>query len=259
MKDNKYINLNRAVIEVNGADTYKFLQGIITNDLGKANEKNSIYSYLLTPQGKYLFDFFISKNAEKFIIDIAESDKDDFIKKLKLYKLRSQVEINESQDLKVFGVIGKNIGIKDPRNENLPNRLISNKNEIAETKSILEYHKLRVENNVPEGIYDLEKEKSYPLQYRMIELNGVDFKKGCYVGQEVTARTHHRGVIRKTVYKISAEKDLTKYGEIKFENNIVGKVLTSVKNMAIAIIETEFVELQKDGFTINGNRIRLHA
>jgi folate-binding protein YgfZ len=256
MNNNEKINLDRAVISVSGADAHKFLQGLVSNDIGRATAKDAIYTYFLTPQGKYIFDLFISRQGEDFIIDIAEQDKELFLKKLKMYKLRSQVNIEELASKAVFAIKGSE-GYSDPRNKNLPNRLIAEKNSAIDVSAIDEYHKLRVENNVPEGIYDLEKEKSFPLQYRMIELNGVDFKKGCYVGQEVTARTHHRGEVRKTTYTISSSAPLLKGDEI-LENSVpVGRVLTSTGNSALAIIESEKVKNSSAGLFVGINKIAI--
>ena len=249
MSNNEYINLNRAVISVAGEDAYKFLQGIITNDLGRVTDKNAIYTYLLTPQGKYIFDFFISKKVDEFFIDIAESDKGDFLKKLKMYKLRSKVEISDLSAIQgVYAVLDRASGYADPRSNKMPNRFIETKDSKPEkTLPIEKYHQLRIENNIPEGVYDLEKDKSYPLHYRMVELNGVDFKKGCYVGQEVTTRTHHRGAVRRTTYVVESPESLADKAnaEIRSGDDAVGKILSASNNKAIALVEKEVVEANK--------------
>ncbi len=258
MQNNEYIDLERAVISVEGEDAFGFLQNMISNDLANAADHKAIYSFLLTPQGKYLFDFFISKQDDKYLIEIALSDKDDFLKKLKMYKLRSKVTITDLSEK--YEVIASSGGYADPRSAEMPHRAIVTKDEVSaiEKMDIEGYHWLRVENNIPEGIYDLEKDKSYPLQYRMIELNGVDFKKGCYVGQEVTARTHHRGVIRKTVYKIKSEGGAPVSGQEITENgNSVGKVLSAIGYHALALLEVEAVQNHSDKLEIMGSKVTI--
>ncbi len=260
----KYINLNHGIIRITGNDSEKFLQGLISNDIRKAQTRGAIYTYFLTPQGKYIADFFVVKAGEnEFLIDCALTDKDLLIKKFSMYKLRSDVQIkDESEKYSVIQLIGDEgecqkfllsgnpvifLSFPDPRNKNLGYRIIAERTSGLQkfgSSEIKEYHKARIDNIVPEGEFDLEKEKSFPLQFRMIENNGVDFKKGCYVGQEVTARTNHRGVIRKTIYKVSAEEDLEKLSgqNIICDELEVGKLLTAVSNHALALIDVEAVE-----------------
>jgi len=239
MEKTRYIDLNRAIISVSGEDASKLIQGMISNDISKVTPSSQIYSYLLTPQGKYIFDFFISLKEGSYIFDIAEQDKESFLKKLSLYKLRSKAEIkDEGENYTVLAVLDNSSGFSDPRHSAMPNRLIMARSELASiTLSPIEnYHCLRIKNNIPEGA-DMEKEKSFPLQYRMKELSGVDFKKGCFVGQEVTARTHHRGEIRRTTYSVTAATPLTAGTSIMAADKEVGTILTAIGNSALARIE----------------------
>ncbi|MDX1950369.1 MAG: hypothetical protein SFT90_07750 [Rickettsiales bacterium] len=256
----KFIKLNRSVISISGSDAEKFLQGIISNDIRKANSQDAICTYFLTPQGKYISDFFIIGFNGGYLIDCPEIDKDLLLKKFNIYKLRSAVKIIDlSNDFEVFQIIeatnqqinelANQIIFQDVRSENMGYRLLKNKSKNLEIQSsdIKLYHQLRIDNLVVEGEFDLEKEKSFPLQFRMIENNAVDFKKGCYVGQEVTARTHHRGAIRKTIYKISANENLENITEkeILSDDISVGKILSIVGNNALAQIEIEAVQQNK--------------
>ena len=276
-KHNIYIPLDRAVIKVSGDDASKLLQGIISNDIEKVSANKAIYTYQLTPQGKYLFDYFISQTDSKnYLIDIASIYKEDFLKRLKMYKLRSKVTIEDkSEDLEVASLIGPKVAEKigedaelgsvhefckghafiDPRNKVMDARaIIARDNEYQafhaqefELSDIQEYHKLRIENNIPEGEFDLTQDKSYPLQFRMREISGVNFEKGCYVGQEVTARTHHTGVVRKQTYIIKAEQGINvqKGEEIIIEGRKLGQFLSSIGNTALALLGVEFVEKNK--------------
>jgi folate-binding protein YgfZ len=264
----KYIILNRSLIKISGSDAHKFLQGLVSNDVGKANNNNAVYAYLLTPQGKYIFDMFIYKFEDGFVVDISSNYLDSFLKKIKLYKLRSDVLIKDiSSEYSVAAIISSekpNVSnlFEDPRNINMGFRAIIKNENLDNVISKLnlekadykDYTKLRIENLVTEGEFDLEQEKSFPLQYRMIENNAVCFKKGCYVGQEVTARTHHRGVVRKTIYKISADKNLD-----NIENKIIecttpqgkieaGRRLSTSSNMALAYLDIDLVEKKSEFF-----------
>lgn len=259
------IKLDHGIIRVSGADSTKFLQGIISNDIKKAEKGKAIYTFFLTPQGKYIADFFVINVGEnEFLIDCALSDKDILLKKLSMYKLRSDIKITDETlhyDIYQTLELHKNPSVKesfsDPRNEKMGLRIITSKDFIQFHKSDIKiYHKLRINNLVPEGEFDMEKEKSFPLQFRAIENNGVDFKKGCYVGQEVTARTYHRGAVRKTIYKVSANENLEKLScqNIISDDLEVGKLLTSIDNEALALIDIEAVE---SGNSLYINNIKL--
>lgn len=176
---------NRAVVKITGADAANFLQGLVTNDIKKVNANTSIYAAMLSPQGKYLFDFIIS---DGFFVDIDSARAADFIKRLTMYKLRSAVEISLT-DLAVYS--DEKNGLPDPRNANLGSRLIAEKN-LPEDGSFGNYQLLCKKYKIPDENV-LVPEKSYILKHGFEELNGVDFNKGCYVGQEVTARMKYRG------------------------------------------------------------------
>lgn len=260
--------LNHGIIRIKGSDSLKFLQGIISNDVNKAIHGEAIYTYFLTPQGKYIADFFVINVGEhEYLIDCALSDKDMLIKKLGMYKLRSDVHIeDESTHYNVYQALEaqKHKSIKvsfpDPRNKAMGLRVIATTEFIPLHKQDIKlYHKYRIDNLVPEGEFDLEKEKSFPLQFRMIENNGVDFKKGCYVGQEVTARTHHRGAVRKTIYKVSSDKELESLSgqNIISDDLEVGKLLTAVGNESLALLEVETIEQNKP-LSVSGVALKVH-
>jgi folate-binding protein YgfZ len=262
---------NRAFISIKGTDAARFLQGLLTKNIEKlASELN--YCLMLTPQGKYLYEMFLYKLKDEFIIELYEEHKASFISKLKIYKLRSQVEIIDvSEDYEVIWSKEKienvRLSLPDPRSNQLGYR------------SLVEISKLDL-LNIPDtyscsykqrkyqlAIIDyneLIQEKSFPLEYGLDHLNAIDFDKGCYIGQEPISRTKYRGVVRKNIYKIEAEKYLEEVlkdieptqnmlqeedensnsnynlmaGDIK-----IGKILSYFKNNGIALIRDE--ELQK--------------
>lgn len=276
MNKNIYIPLNRSVISISGEDSLRLLQGIITNDIERVSGKNAIYTFQLTPQGKYLFDFFISQSEDGYLVDISTSQKGDFLKKLKIYKLRSQVEIKDlSEELEVVSLLGDKVFEKmeegaalgsvhefckgyayiDPRSKAMYARSIIGRDnkykafhaQEFELGDVSGYHKIRIENNIPEGAFDLIQEKSYPLQYRMEELNGVDFNKGCYVGQEVTARTKHRGVVRKKTYTVKSIGEISsnRGDEIILGDKKIGEFISSQGFFAIVLLDVEFASSNK--------------
>jgi len=201
---------NRAVILVSGADAESYLQGLITNDIKKAHEHNLLYAAVLTPQGKILFDFLISKTSEGFLLDILAIRAEALIKRLNMYKLRSAVEIKLLPDYKVYHTA--NAGLPDPRNNKIGNRLITNAAQQV-TGDFADYEKKRIEAGLPES-EDFIYEDDFPLQCSFEELNGVSFDKGCYVGQEVTARTKYKGNIKYAFYKITSDTPIIADGKI---------------------------------------------
>jgi folate-binding protein YgfZ len=229
--------LKRSIIEISGSDSKKFLQGLLTNDINKVGCDSIIYSAMLNPKGQFLYDFFIHQNGEKILLDCAAQKCDEIIKKLNFYKLRSQVEIKKNDTIFVSQSL-ENIGLEDSRSKNLGNRIYSTRTELEKISTKLltveEYDFLRIKNKIAEGEADLTYEKSFILEFGFNELNAVDYNKGCYVGQELTARTHHLGEIRKKIFhiKILGEVDLKnldslKNREISCEGKKLGVILSS--------------------------------
>ena len=200
---------NRAVILVSGADAESYLQGLITNDIKKAHEHNLLYAAMLTPQGKILFDFLIQKTPDGFLLDILASRAEALIKRLNMYKLRSAVEIKLLPDFKVYH--SANAGLPDPRNNKIGNRLITNARQQT-TADFTSYEAKRIEAGLAES-EDLLPEQDFPLQASFENMNGVSFDKGCYVGQEVTARTKYKGNIKYAFYKITSDAPIIADGK----------------------------------------------
>lgn len=203
---------NRQLIAITGEDRYDFLQGLITNDIYKLQEKPLIYSCFLTAQGKYLYDFFIFEQDETLFLDCHQDQALDFSKKLKLYKLRSKVQLSfldgslDNQVLVLFNA-DKKLGYPDPRSDAMGQRLYFKKLEDTGAYERIDYDLQRFQNGVPEGGDDLLSGKTTMLEARMDELGAVDFKKGCYIGQELTARTHYRGLVKKKLFVFSFKGD----------------------------------------------------
>jgi len=215
---------SRGVLRVRGADARKYLQGLITNDIGKAQGGGAIHAGLLSPQGKILFDFFLVPAGDGFLIDVARDKADELLKRLVFYRLRAQVEIEEEPSLVVAAVWGGTprkpegaIIYADPRLPELGFRILVAQGASAavlgcEPATEEDYHAFRVRQGVPEGGRDYAFGEVFPHEALFDQLNGVDFAKGCYVGQEVVSRMEHRGTARKRIVPVEGEAPLPASG-----------------------------------------------
>ena len=227
---------DRIVLCVSGPDAKSFLQNLVTNDVTKLNN-NIIYSALLTPQGKLVTDFFLVDAGQDVLIDVNSKVSETLLKLLSLYKLRAEISIDKT-DLKVsLGIKNKpQKGLEDPRNPKMGWRYYSNE-DLSEKN--IDWEKIRIENLVPEFGKELSSD-SYILEYGFENLNGVDFKKGCYVGQEVTARMKHKSKLRKGLALVGTTGSVPFDTPINANNKIVGKVFSSINNKALAYLRFEF-------------------
>ncbi len=291
MTNNLYIPLeNRSVIAISGNDATKFLQGLITNDIHKVSDVRSIYTLMLTPQGKFLYDFFIAKAGDKFLLDCDKQKLPDIINRFKMYKLRSDVTIeNLSESFVTVAALGtkifENFGSMeqgytkslacgviyiDPRSSALYARAIIAKDNMFKIfedndfkkEKISEYEKVRISNCIPLGHIDLLSEESFPHEYKMDEIGAIDYNKGCYVGQEVTARVHHRGTGRRSLYvleKTTNESFPPAGTEIFVDEKSVGKILASTDSISLSIINIETVEKQKNIYRVGNIEVGIRS
>ena len=227
---------DRMILCISGPDAKSFLQNLVTNDVAKL-KNNIIYAALLTPQGKLFSDFFLVDSNQGILIDVHSKVGDSLLKTLDLYKLRAEIKI-EKTDLKVStGVDNKPPkAFDDPRNPNMGWRYYGS--EDLSQKNI-DWEKLRVQNLVPEFGKELSSD-SYILEYGFERLNGVDFKKGCYVGQEVTARMKHKSKLRKGLTLVETTERVPFGTSISVNNKIIGKILSSSENQALAYLRFDF-------------------
>ena len=257
--NNVYILEDRGILYINGADAKEFLQNLISNDISKVTEDNSCFASLLTPQGKFLFAFIIAKHKSGYFLDCEKSQIEALFKQLSIYKLRSKIEImnisnefviaafNKRKFLNFEGAIdipGNTIKyredsiILDPRNKELGARLIINLEKLYLSLKKLElkdspiddYYKLSHELGIAQKDMNKLQDKLFGIECNFEELNGIDFKKGCYVGQENTARIKLKNKLSKRLLPIQLingelnQDDLIYNG--KFE---IGKVLINGK------------------------------
>ena len=204
----QFTRLPRTVLDVAGDDRKTFLQGLISNDVAKIAPGQALWAAFLTPQGKFLWDLFLTEQGDTVLIDVDAATAEAFRKKLSLYKLRSKVTITTT-DLAVFAVFGGDGALPegvaaDTRLPAMGGRLYASQPPADLTEAPLAaWDAWRFAQGVPDGARDLIADKSLLLENGFDELGGVDFNKGCYMGQELTARTKYRGLVRKRLLPVN--------------------------------------------------------
>jgi folate-binding protein YgfZ len=255
MNNNVYILEDRAILYISGLDCKDFLQNLISNDINKVSDTSSCFASLLTPQGKFLYEFIVVKHKLGYFIDCEKSQSEELFKQLNLYKIRSKVEIlNLSNEFVVAGfgyekylsiegskdILGYTLKFRedpiilDPRNKNLGARLIINLEKLYLSLKKLDLKDDKIENYykqshklgiVPKNSNKL-KNKLFGIECNFEELNGIDFKKGCYVGQENTARIKLKNKLLKRLLPIKIIEGKISENETIINNEVeIGKIL----------------------------------
>ena len=220
---------NRTIIKISGPDTINFLQGLITNDVTKTKDC-LVYAALLTPKGKYIADFFVTRQENALLVDVATSHAAMLEQRLTMYRLRSDVQITETQLIVSRGTGFPPSGaLLDPRHTALGWRQISDKDQSDNT----DWDALRVTHIIPETGIELTPD-TYILEAGFERLNGVDFRKGCYVGQEIAARMKHKTELKKGLTQVWINEAVTVGTKIMTNNKPVGILFTQSGNLALA-------------------------
>ncbi len=275
MNNSVYILEDRAILYVNGSDAKDFLQNLISNDINKVTDNSSCFASLFTPQGKFLYEFMVVKHKLGYFIDCEKSQSEEIFKQLNLYKIRSKVEIlNLSNEFVVasFGyekylsiegakdILGFTFKYRedpiflDPRNKHLGARLIINLEKLYLSLKKLNLKNDKIENYhthshklgiVPKDLNKL-KNKLFGIECNFEELNGIDFKKGCYVGQENTARIKLKNKLSKRLLPIEIIDGELIENESVYNNNVeIGKVLIN-ETYPFALIKYLDSNFEKD-------------
>ena len=257
MNNSVFILEDRAILYISGIDARNFLQNLISNNIDKVSDESSCFASLLTPQGKFLYEFIIVKHKLGYFIDCEKSQSDEIFKQLNLYKIRSKIEILNLSNEFVVASFGyeKYLSIEnskditgftfkyredpvilDPRNKNLGARLIINLEKLYLSLKKLGLKNEKIENYysqshklgiVPKDLNKLQN-KLFGIECNYEELNGIDFKKGCYVGQENTARIKLKNKLSKRLLPIEIVEGNLNEGEKIYNNNVeIGKELIS--------------------------------
>lgn len=263
---------SRALLRLSGPDLRTFLQGLVSNDVTKAGPERAIYAALLTPQGRYLHDFFIAQIGGAFYLDAEAGRQQDLARRLARYRLRSQVAIEEApagwRVALLFGPAalarlglppepgraapfppGEGAGavFVDPRLAALGARAILPAGAAAALEAAgfapaaaADYERLRLSLGVPDGSRDLPVEKAILLENGLDELNAIDWRKGCYMGQELTARTRYRGLVRKRLMPVRIEGPLPPPGTpVRLGEREVGELRSGAEGIGLALLRLE--------------------
>lgn len=275
-----YRATTRGVIALGGADLDQLLQGLITADIARARTDHAGYGALLTAQGRYLHDFVLVRVGDQLLLDCEAERRDDLIKRLKLYRLRAKVTIADATD--AFGVlllwgadaatalglagpagtarpIDGGVALIDPRLSALGVRVIAPPavlDAIAAAHTTLDHaawdaHRLTL--GVPDGSRDLPVERALLLEHGFDELHGVDWQKGCYVGQELTARTKYRGLVKKRLLPVTIAGAPPAPGTILTVDGVeAGEMRSSAGSLGLALVRLEHraASLAAEGATL---------
>ena len=278
---------DRGILFVDGIDAKDFLQNIITNDIDKVSDNSSCFASLLTPQGKFLFDFIVVKHKKGYFIDCEKIQIEELFKQFSLYKLRSDIQIlNLSNEFAVAALsyekfksiegskdeLGFTLKYRedpillDPRNKKLGARLVINLEKLylslkkLNLKSVKqeEYYNLSFDLGIPQKNTNKLKDKIFGIECNFEELNAIDFKKGCYVGQENTSRIKLKNKLTKRLLPVKIVEGKISEGDSIFsEDSEIGKVLIS-ENYPFAVIKYTSEKFDFNStFKINNAKVKI--
>jgi folate-binding protein YgfZ len=252
---------DRALISLTGEDRQAFLQGLVSNDVAKATAGRALYAAFLTAQGKYLHDLFIAVDGDRLLIECEAGRRADLLRRLSLYKLRSKVALAEENALVVGLYFGEGaldtlhlaakagearsekggVVFVDPRLAALGARAyLPTASLPAETGIREDYDRFRISLGVPDGSRDLPIEKAILLENGFDELNAIDWDKGCYMGQELTARTRYRGLVRKRLMPVAIEGPAPEFGApLLLGDKEAGEMRSASGDVGLALVRLE--------------------
>ncbi|HXC27406.1 MAG TPA: folate-binding protein [Stellaceae bacterium] len=253
---------DRGVLAIGGPERASFLQGLISNDTARISEARAIYAALLTAQGKYLHDFMLVEHGDEIWLDGEAARLTDLKRRLSMFRLRAKVTIDERPDLAVAAIYGDaeagkpgtagpleyGMVFADPRLAALGVRAIlpcgDIRGALADIGTVegdfAEYDRLRLGFGVPDGSRDLALDKSILLESGFDELNGVDWDKGCYIGQELTARTKYRGLIKKRLFPVRIDGPAPEPGAlVMLDGHEAGEMRSSRDGVGLALLRLE--------------------
>jgi folate-binding protein YgfZ len=288
MVDKAFFELNpaRSVIAIGGSDRAEFLQGLISNDTTRIGGSQAIFAALLSPQGKFAYDLLLVGEGERYLVDCEAARRSDLLKRLKMFKLRSQVTLEDlDSDIVVINLFGGDtlarldlaanagaakalsggIVFTDPRLPDLGAHAFLPRSTYAAALAELGFTEAplgsfkdhRYSLGVPEGSHDLLPDKAIPLECGFDELNGVDWQKGCYMGQELTARTKYRGLVRKRLLPVRFEgAPLAVGADLILDGKEVGDIRAVDGNHGLALLRLEHLDaILSKGIDADGTRV----
>ncbi len=255
---------DRAVLTAEGPDTSRFLQGLITADVGRIDSGRAAYAALLTPQGKILFDFFVVKAGERYLIDCAADRAGELLKRLMFYRLRAKVDLAADEVLAVAALwngttadepgnvreVAGGVAFADPRTPAMGSRVIAPAEAIAafagslgaQAASAADYHAHRIALGLADSA-DIGSGELFPHECNFDQIGGVDFRKGCYVGQEVVSRTEHRGTARKRIVPAVFDGGAPERGSaVTAGERAIGEVMSVAGDRGLVLVRLDRAE-----------------
>lgn len=223
---------NRSILSLTGPDTISLLERTVTHTVANWQADEVRYGGLLTPQGKVIADYLATRTEDGVLLDVHEDARDDLARRFKLFRLRADVKIEARDDLRV---LQSDAGTPDPRSTHLPRRFIMPASADAVST---DYHELRISAGIPEWGSDYGNAEVFPTDVNMDVMNGVDYSKGCFVGQEVASRMKRRGKIRKRTVLVKSD-DLTIGDKVMAGETPAGNITSSAGPMALALIRID--------------------
>jgi len=275
MSSKLYIPLpERGLIEIKGPDAKDFLQGLVSQDIQRVDAEHAVYSAFLTPQGKFLFDFFVFEMDGALVLDCEGPRRSDFFKRLSMYKLRSDVQLADiTDDYQVYGVLdpqdlaergqaksfGDGVIYADPRLAAMGCRAVLPTGEVRALENaglsggeFEDYERQRITLGLADGSRDMTVDRALLLENGFEELDGVSFSKGCFMGQELTARTRYRGLVKKRLLPVKIEGAAPEHGTaFELDGREAGEMRSHVGDVGLALVRLDKLE---DGatFTCDG-------
>ncbi len=242
---------NRRLVKISGSEAESFLQGILTCDLEKIPPSGAGFGGLLSPQGKILFDFIVVRENSSFLLDTDAEHADELVRRLTFYRLRADVTLELcNSEIRVFAIWGSEIShnketimVVEPRMSDMGWRVYS-KSVPVDIEPVGQeiYNAHRIKLGVPEGGIDYHYGKAFPHEALYDQTGGVDFSKGCYIGQEVVSRMHHRGTARKRIIQISSKNMIPAPGtKITVREKSAGKITSCSGHIGMAIVRLDHI------------------
>ena len=253
------VRRERAVLSLEGAESENFLHNLVTADVLGLAEGEARYTALLTPQGKVLFDFFVVKAAEGYLLDCAASQLEELMKRLMFYRLRAKVAIAERKDLEV-GVSPERpsgmMAYADPRTSLIGWRMIA---ETGTSPTGTGYDQARIVLGLADSDGDIGSGELFPHEANFDQLGAVSFSKGCYIGQEVVSRMEHRATARSRILPVTFDGAAPPRGAaIKSADKIIGSILSSAGHVALALLRLDRMAEATQPLLTDAVRVRVH-
>ncbi|MBF0247282.1 MAG: folate-binding protein YgfZ [Alphaproteobacteria bacterium] len=267
MIDKIYIPLpGRGLIRIAGPDARDYLQGLVSQDMRRVAADTAVYSAFLTPQGKFMFDFFCFEMDGALVLDCEAARRSDFFKRLSMYKLRSDVQLSDVTDaFQVHAVpdgldlpaergqaapFGAGVAYRDPRHAGAGWRVVLPSGDTAALEAaglvpgaIKDYERLRLSLALPDGARDMSVDKALLLENGFEELDGVSFGKGCFMGQELTARTRYRGLVKKRLLAVDIDGPVPAPGTpIEKDGKDAGEMKSAIDGVGVALMRLDALE-----------------